>query len=133
MYYKLFNSYTNADSEVTPLPDSAPSTPATKKGKTKPTLSELQDNIVRLVAQQIKVNADCLAILIKNNTDTIEDLKKTTEFLFQEIRDTKEEITTVKQVSDDYQKRITVMEDKINDMDHYHRHHTAYQSKRRRM
>lgn len=39
-----------------PLLDSAESTPVTKKGKIQPTLSELQDNIVRLVAEKIKKN-----------------------------------------------------------------------------
>ena len=45
----------------------------------------------------------------------IEDLKKTSEFLFQEVRDAKKDITMVKQVSDEHQKRITEIEDKMND------------------
>lgn len=104
-----------------PRPDSAPSTPVTKKGKIEPTLSELQDNIVRLVAEKIKENADSLALLIKKNTDTIEALKETSEFLYKEVQDVKMVVATVKQASDVHQKRITAAEDKINDMERYHR------------
>ena len=69
-----------------PLPDSAPTTPVTKKGKTGPTVSDLQDNIVRLVAEKIKENADSFALLIKKNTDTIEALKETSEFLLKKSK-----------------------------------------------
>jgi len=115
------HTYTNSDGRVVPLPDSAPCTPVAKKGKAEPTLSELQDNIVRLVAEKIKENADHLAGLIKKNADTIEALKESSEFLFNEVQDMKTEIKTVKNASDDHQKRITGLEDRLNEMERYHR------------
>lgn len=115
------HSYTNSDGGVVPLPESAPCTPVAKKGKIEPTLTELQDNIVRLVAEKIKENADNLAGLIKKNADTIEALKESSEFLSNEVQEMKTEITTVKNASDDHQKRITGLEDRLNEMERYHR------------
>ena len=60
----------------TPAPELGAKYPSYKEKKTELTLSELQDNVVRLVA-------DSLALLIKKNTDTIEALKETSEFLFK--------------------------------------------------
>ncbi|XP_051980432.1 uncharacterized protein si:ch211-196c10.15 [Xyrauchen texanus] len=115
------HTYTNSDGGIVHLPESAPCTPVAKKGKVEPTLSELQDNIVRLVAEKIKENADNLAGLIKKNADTIETLKESSEFLFKEVQDMKTEIKTVKIASDDHQKRITGLEDRVNEMERYHR------------
>ncbi|KAL0146668.1 hypothetical protein M9458_058008 [Cirrhinus mrigala] len=115
------HSYANSDGDIPPLPDSGPCTPAAKKGKPEPSLTELQDNIVRLVAEKIKENADNLANLIKKNADTIEALKESSEFLFNEVQDMKKEITAVKKKSDDQQKIITDVEDRLNEMERYHR------------
>lgn len=51
----------------------------------------------------------------------IKALKESSEFLFNEVQDVKSEITTVKKISDDQQKRITGLEDWLNVMERYHR------------
>ncbi len=78
------HSRANTDLMATPLPDSAPRSPATKKGKTEPSLSELQDNMVRFVAEKNERKYS-LATLIKKNADTTEALKDSSEFIFGEI------------------------------------------------
>ncbi|KAL2082797.1 hypothetical protein ACEWY4_022615 [Coilia grayii] len=115
------NGHTYAQTEITLLPDSAPTTPVTKRGKTEPTLSELQDNIVRLVAEKLKENADSLACLIKKNADSIESLKGSTEFLAKEVQSVKADVTLAKQVIDKHESQITKLEEKVNEMERYHR------------
>lgn len=110
-----------AQVEYVLLPDSNPGTPVTKRGKIEPTLSELQDNIVRLLADKIKENTDSLASLIKINTDTIEALKESTNFLAKEVQDVKTDVSTLRQVSKDHGEKLSVMEDKLNEMERYHR------------
>ncbi|MED6259529.1 hypothetical protein ATANTOWER_024631 [Ataeniobius toweri] len=82
------HTYVYVAAECSLLPDLAPCTPFMKKGKIWPTLSELQDNIVRLVAEKIKKSAENLAMM-KRNADSIEDLKDTSEVLFKELQDMK--------------------------------------------
>lgn len=74
-----------------------------------------------MVAKKIKKKADRLALMIRKNTNTIETLKESSEFLLKEVKEVKADITTVKQASNDHQKRITATEDKINNMEPCHR------------
>lgn len=67
--------------EHVPIPDS-PSSPAPKKGKSEPTLAEMQDNIVRLLVEKIneradglEKKADDLEKLIRQNSESINTLK----------------------------------------------------------
>lgn len=115
------NGHAYAQAEFVVLPDSAPTTPATKKGKMEPTLSELQDNIVRLVAEKLKENAESLASLIKKNADSIESLKESTEFLAREVQTVKADVVIVKQVNEKQEGRIAKLEEKVNEMERYHR------------
>ncbi len=78
------HSRANTDLMATPLPDSAPRSPATKRGKTEPSLSELQDNMVRFVAEKNERKYS-LATPIKKNADTTEALKDASGFIFGEI------------------------------------------------
>lgn len=121
MDISVINGHTYAQAELVLLPDSAPSTPATKKGKMEPTLSELQDNIVRLVAEKLKENADSLAYLIKKNADSIDSLKDSTEFLAREIQTVKADVTLVKQTNEKHEGKLTKLDEKVNELERYHR------------
>lgn len=117
------HSYARPQSpDCVPLPDSITSTPAPKKGRPEPTLAKLQENIVRLLVEKIneradglEKKADDLEKLIKHNTESIDALKENAEFLLKEIQDMKTDVTTVKKVTTDHERRISELEDKMND------------------
>lgn len=71
-----FHSYSAANADVTPLPESNSSTPNPKKVRSEPSLLELQDNIVRMVSAKIRESTDSLAQMITRNTSSINDLKE---------------------------------------------------------
>ncbi len=70
------------------LSDSTPSTPEPKKSKSEPSLSEIQENIMRCINERV----NGLEELLRANTVSIEALKKTTEFLFNEVKDVKDDM-----------------------------------------
>ena len=103
------------------LPDSMPNTPESKKVRSKPTLAEVQDTIIKLLEKKIDERADGLEKkaeglekLIQHNAASIDTLKENTEFLFKEIQDMKRDVTTVKKVTTDNDRRISELEDKVN-------------------
>lgn len=59
--------------------------------------------------------------MIQHNAASIDALKENAEFLFKEIQDMKRDVTTVKKVTTDHDKRISELEDKVNDAERYHR------------
>ena len=57
--------------------------------------------------------------MIQLNSASIDALKKNAEFLFKEVQDMKRDVTTVKKVTTDHGKRISELEDKVNDAERY--------------
>lgn len=107
--------------ELPPLPDSLPSTPLPKRGKTEPSLSEMQDNIVRLLSEKINQCADGLENMIRQNTVSIEALKKTSEFLFKEVNDMKNDVQVLKKSRTEYETKMAELIDKVNEAERYQR------------
>lgn len=101
--------------------DSAPHTPDSKKPKNEPSLVDLQNNIVRILTEKINERADGLEKIIKKNSDGIEALQKSTEFLSREINDVKADLTGLKSSSGSHDKKILDLEAKVNEMERYRR------------
>lgn len=99
------------------LPDS----PMPKKGKMEPSLAELQDNVVRLLGEQINMRADGLEKMIHLNTVSIDALKKSSEFLFKEVNDMKADVKAAKKASTEHEKKIAELEAKVNEAERYQR------------
>ena len=59
--------------------------------------------------------------MISHNAASIDALKENVEFLFKEVEDMKRDVTTVKKVTTDHDKRISELEDKVNDAERYQR------------
>lgn len=111
-------------STTIPLPDSAPSSPDPKKSKSEPSLSEIQDNIVRCINERV----NGLEELLRANTVSIEALKKTTEFLFNKVKYVKDDMKNLKrdvkvihEVSDAQGKQISKMDSRLNEVEWYKR------------
>ncbi|KAL7393219.1 hypothetical protein ABVT39_008153 [Epinephelus coioides] len=97
------------------------STPAAKKMKPEPTPAELQDNIVKLLMEKIDESADglenkadALEKLTQHKAASIDALKENAEFLFKEIQDMKKDVTTVRTVTTNHERKISEVEDKVN-------------------
>lgn len=123
---KEFHSYPSNGATYTPLSDSETFSPDPKKGKSETTLSlyELQENIMKQIrechedlARRIGENNAAINI----NKTAIEDLKKTSEFLFQELQDVKTKTTKMEASSTEHERRITYLEGKLNDMERQQR------------
>ncbi|XP_051517178.1 uncharacterized protein si:ch211-196c10.15 [Myxocyprinus asiaticus] len=121
---QALHSYSVHNTSFATLPDSTPSTPDPKKGKHEPSLSEIQENIVRCINERV----NGLEELLRANTVSIEALKKTTEFLFNEVKDVKEDMKNVKEemkinheVSGAHGKKISEIEARLNEVEHYKR------------
>lgn len=121
-----FHSYPSIGAEFTSLSDSETFSPDAKKGKaeTSLTLYELQENIMK----QIRVCHEDLArrigennAAINTNKIAIEDLKKNSEFLFQELQDVKTKTTKMEASSSEHERKITNLEAKLNDMERHQR------------
>lgn len=72
-------------------------------------------------ADVLEKKADALEKLIEHNAASINALKENAEFIFQEIQDMKKDETIVKKASADHEKRISELEDKVNDAERYQR------------
>ncbi|KAK7120359.1 hypothetical protein R3I94_008722 [Phoxinus phoxinus] len=106
------------------LPDSMPNTPDPKKSKTEPSLSEIQENIMRCINERV----NGLEELLRANTVSIEALKKTTEFLFNEVKDVKDDVKILKkdtkamhEVSDAHSKKMSEFDARLNEVERYKR------------
>lgn len=99
-----------------PLPESASTTvtPEAKKGKLEPSLIELQENIVKLVSAKITESAEGIQ-------NTIKELKEHSEFLATQIQDMRGSVEAVEATTKDHEERINALEDKVNEMERYHR------------
>lgn len=111
--------------------DSSPNTPDKKLSKkarkeqiqvnSDPSLTEIQDNIIRVISAKINERADITDEAVKHNTMQIEGLKKSLEFCHQEVVDLKKENATMKIRVEEMQKKVSEMEQKVNDTDRYSR------------
>ncbi len=59
--------------------------PQRKKSRGDISLTELQDNIIVALTSKIKESADDLGKMISKNTVSIEGLKKSIDFVFEEV------------------------------------------------
>lgn len=109
------------DNCLIPLPESEPCTPDSKRSRPEPTLGEVQDNIVKILVEKMSQNTAVLNQEIQQNRECVNSLKEATEFLFQELKDVKAVISYIKTMGEDLQKRITELEDKLNDTERYQR------------
>lgn len=116
------HSYARCSSpELTPVPGSEPCTPDPKKSKPEPTLSEVQNNIVQILAEKMNQNTETLHQEIKQNRECINSLKEATEYLFKEMHDVKKDIVTLKESNEEHQKRISELEERVNEAERYQR------------
>ncbi|RXN24335.1 macrophage mannose receptor 1-like protein [Labeo rohita] len=103
------------DTSLITLPESEPSTPDSKRSRPEPTLAEVQDNIVKILVEKMSQNTAVLNQEIKQNRECVNSLKEATEYLFKELKDVKADISNMKTMGEDHQKRITELEDKLNE------------------
>lgn len=113
-----------AGGAIVPLPDSTPCTPNPKKSRDEPSLSEIQENIMRCINERV----NGLEELLRVNTVSIEALKKTTEFLFNEVKDVKDDMKQLKkdmkvihEVSDAHGKKMSEIDSRLNEVERYKR------------
>lgn len=121
MEVHLYARKNDAGTYPIPLPESEPCTPDSKRSRPEPTLGEVQDNIVKILVEKMSQNTDVLNQEIKQNRECVNSLKEATEYLFQELKDVKSDISNMKTTSEDHQKRITELEDKLNETERYQR------------
>lgn len=107
---------------------SDPNTPikqSKKKSRTnegnEPSLSELQENIIRILTAKIDERADQTDRAVQQNTLQIEGIKKSLDSCHQDVADLKNENACLKVQCTEFQKKITEMEQKINDSERYNR------------
>ena len=115
----MHNYASSHGGEGSPSPE-VEQTPAAKRERTELTLTQLQDNIVRMLvdkinerADGIEKKADGLETLIKLNTESINALKESSEFLFKELQDVKADVTTMKTSVTAHEERLAELEDKV--------------------
>lgn len=101
--------------------DSVPHSPDSKRSKNEPSLLDLQNNIVRILTEKNYEKADGLEKIIKKNSDGIEALQKSTEFLSREINDIKADLTGLKKSTGSHDKKILDLDAKVNEMERYRR------------
>lgn len=113
-----------AGGAIVPLPDSTPCTPNPKKSRDEPSLSEIQENIMRCINERV----NGLEELLRVNTVSIEALKKTTEFLFNEVKDVKDDrkqlkkdMKVIHEVSDAHGKKMSEIDSRLNEVERYKR------------
>ena len=59
--------------------------------------------------------------MIQHNAASMDALKENAEFVFKEIQHMKRDVTTAKKVTTDHDKRISELEDMVNDAERYQR------------
>ncbi len=93
----------------------------TNEGK-ETSLSELQENIIRILTEKIDERADQTDMAVKQNTLQIEGIKKSLDSCHQDVAELKKENACLKVQCTEFQGRISEMEQKINDAERYSRH-----------
>ncbi len=102
-------------------------TPTSKKGKTELTLAELQENIVRILVEKIASEPrmwEKRLTIWGSSSHKIQKVLKTwkkIQFLFKEIQNMKKHVSTMMKVNTDHEKRISELEDKLNETEWYQR------------
>lgn len=84
-------------------------------------MSESQENIMRCINERV----NGLEELLRVNMVSIEVLKKTTEFLFNKVKDVKDDMkilkTDMKVVSDGHGKKMSEIDSRLNKIERYKR------------
>ncbi len=93
---------------------------------TSPPLGETNQHITQLKESNERVNG--LEELLRANTVSVEALKKTREFLFNEVKDVKDDMKHVKndlkmvhEISDVHGKKMSEIDSRLNDVERYKR------------
>lgn len=77
-------------------------------------LQDCEDDAEKIRAGDLEKQVD-LWKLFTHNAESIDVLKENAEFFFEEIQVMKTDITTGKKVTTDHKRRITELEDKMDD------------------
>lgn len=106
------------------LPVTTASTPEPKRGKVDSdelTLTDMQENIVKLITQHLdqKINSvnekiDSLLTATTENKNKIEDLAKHSEFIYQQLQDTNKKVETLEKQNKEHEHKIAFLEDQVN-------------------
>lgn len=102
-------------------PNTATKEQLSKKLRSEPSLSQLQDNIVGILTVKIKESADDIMDLVKKNTVSIVNLKKAIDFSADEVKTLKQQNATLNIQVAKQEQKLTEMESKVNTNDRYGR------------
>ncbi|XP_016346672.1 uncharacterized protein LOC107692222 [Sinocyclocheilus anshuiensis] len=98
-----------------------PVKPQQKKSRGDISLTELQDNIIVALTSKIKESADNLGKMITKNTVSIEGLKKSIDFVFEEVNALKTDMKKCKSTVNLNNTKISELEQKLNETERYQR------------
>ncbi len=98
-----------------------PVKPQQKKSRGDISLTELQDNIIVALTSKIKESADDLGKMISKNTVSIEGLKKSIDFVFEEVNALKTDMKSCKSTVNLNNTKISELEQKLNESERYQR------------
>ncbi len=98
-----------------------PVKPQQKKSRGDISLTELQDNIIVALTSKIKESADDLGKMISKNTVGIEGLKKSIDFVFEEVNALKTDVKNCKSTVNLNNTKISELEQKLKETERYQR------------
>lgn len=98
-----------------------PVKPQQKKSRGDISLTKLQDNIIVALTSKIKESADDLGKMISKNTVSIEGLKKSIDFVFEEVNALKTDVKNCKSTVNLNNTKISELEQKLNETERYQR------------
>lgn len=98
-----------------------PVKPQLKKSRGEISLTELQDNVIEALTSRIKESANDLGKMITSNTVSIEGLKKSIDFVFEEVNALKTDLKSCKTTANSNCTKIHELEQRLNDAERYQR------------
>lgn len=98
-----------------------PVKPQQKRSRDDISLTELQDNVIAALTSKIKESADDLGKMITSNTVSIEALKKSIDFVFEEVNALKTDMKSCKSTTNLNSTKIHELEQRLNDAERYQR------------
>ncbi|KAL0161056.1 hypothetical protein M9458_044781, partial [Cirrhinus mrigala] len=101
--------------------DDTPEKPRSKKTKDEPSLLEMQENIITLLSKKINESSGNLENLIRENMLSIGTLKKSIDFALNEVKDLKDEMKVVKEITTSHEQKVAELERKVNEAERYWR------------
>ncbi|CAM4674148.1 unnamed protein product [Leuciscus chuanchicus] len=110
------NCNTNPNSPVKRPPQKAKN-----DGGNELSLTEMQENIIRILTAKTDEPSDQIDMAVKQSTLQIEGLKKSLDNCYPDISDLKKESACLKHRAFESQKKIHEMEQKLNDAERYNR------------